>query len=296
MIKNFIENNNFKYYKEASLKNFNTYKIDIKCKYLVFPKTREELIKLIKYLKENKYKFIVLGNGSNVIFAGDYYDGIVVKLDNFKKLTIDDDVVTVEAGYSLIKLALDVSLEGLSGLEFASGIPGSIASSVAMNAGAYNDSLSEIVIDVEVLTPNYEIITMTNSQLDFKYRHSFFKDNKDYIIISCRLQLSHGNKKEILDLISQRRIRRIESQPLNYPSAGSVFRNPEGMHSGALIEKCGLKGYKLGGAQVSCKHANFIVNYDNATGKDIVALINKVKKEVKKKYHVDLKLEQIIID
>lgn len=296
MIKNFIENNNFKYYKETSLKNFNTYKIDIKCKYLVFPKNREELIKLIKYLKDNNHKFIVLGNGSNIIFASDYYDGVVVKLDNFKKLSIDNDIVTVEAGYSLIKLALDVSLEGLSGLEFASGIPGSIGSSVAMNAGAYNDSLSEIVIDVEVLTPEYEIITMTNRELDFRYRHSFFKDNKDYIILSCRLKLTHKDKKEILNLISQRRIRRIESQPLNYPSAGSVFRNPEGMHAGALIEKCGLKGYSIGGAKVSCKHANFIVNYNNATGKDIVSLINKVKIEVKKKYHVDLTLEQIIID
>lgn len=296
MIKNFINDNKFEYYKDTSLKNYNTYKLDTICKYLIFPKTREELIKLIKYLKENNCKYIVLGNGSNVIFADDYYDGIVIKLDHLNKLTINKDIVEVEAGYSVIKLAMDVALMGLSGLEFASGIPGSIASSVAMNAGAYNDSLSEILISVEVLTPNHEIITMTNSELDFRYRHSFFKDNKDYIIISCKLKLNHGDKKEILNLISQRRIRRIESQPLNYPSAGSVFRNPEGMHAGALIEKCGLKGHIIGGAQISKKHANFIVNYNNATGKDIIALINKAKKEVKKKYHVDLILEQIIID
>lgn len=296
MIKNFINSNNIECYKDASLKNYNTYKLDVKCQYLLFPNTREKLINLIKYLKDNNCKYIVLGNGSNVIFANDYYDGIVIKLDRFNKLTIDKDNVEVEAGYSVIKLAMDVSLMGLSGLEFASGIPGSIASSVAMNAGAYNDSLSEIVISVEVLTPNNEIITMTNEELDFRYRHSFFKDNKDYIIISCKLQLSHSDTKEILNLISQRRIRRIESQPLNYPSAGSVFRNPEGMHAGALIEKCGLKGHIIGGAQISNKHANFIVNYNNATGKDIISLINKAKKEVYDKYHVDLILEQIIID
>lgn len=296
MIKSFIDTSGVEYYEDVSLKKYNTYKIDAKAKYLVFPKDSVELISLISYLKSNKCKFLVLGNGSNVIFNFEYYDGVIIRLDRFNSISINDNVIEVGAGYSLIKLANEVALLGLSGLEFASGIPGCVGASVAMNAGAYNHSLAEVVESVMVLTPDNEIITMTNKELEFNYRESFLKHNKDYIIISCKIILSHGNKDEILELISNRRIRRMESQPLNYPSAGSVFRNPEGNYAGKLIEDCGFKGYKLGGAMVSLKHANFIINYDGATGRDIVLLINKIKNSVKEKYGIDLILEQIIID
>ena len=296
MIKSFIDTSGVEYYEDVSLKKYNTYKIDAKAKYLVFPKDSVELISLISYLKSNKCKFLVLGNGSNVIFNFEYYDGVIIRLDRFNSISINDNVIEVGAGYSLIKLANEVALLGLSGLEFASGIPGCVGASVAMNAGAYNHSLAEVVESVKVLTPDNEIITMNNEELEFNYRESFLKHNKDYIIISCKIILSHGNKEEILELISNRRIRRMESQPLNYPSAGSVFRNPEGNYAGKLIEDCGFKGYKLGGAMVSLKHANFIINYDGATGRDIVLLINKIKNSVKEKYGIDLILEQIIID
>lgn len=296
MIKNFIDTSGIECYEDVSLKKYNTYKIDAKAKYLVFPKDSVELISLISYLKSNKCKFLVLGNGSNVIFNFEYYDGVIIRLDRFNSISINDNVIEVGAGYSLIKLANEVALLGLSGLEFASGIPGCVGASVAMNAGAYNHSLAEVVESVMVLTPDNEIITMNNEELEFNYRESFLKHNKDYIILSCKIILSHGNKEEILELISNRRIRRMESQPLNYPSAGSVFRNPEGNYAGKLIEDCGFKGYKLGGAMVSLKHANFIINYDGATGRDIVLLINKIKNSVKEKYDIDLILEQIIID
>lgn len=296
MIKSFIDTSGIECYEDVSLKKYNTYKIDAKAKYLVFPKDSVELISLISYLKSNKCKFLVLGNGSNVIFNFEYYDGVIIRLDRFNSISINDNVIEVGAGYSLIKLANEVALLGLSGLEFASGIPGGVGASVAMNAGAYNHSLAEVVESVMVLTPDNEIITMNNEELEFNYRESFLKHNKDYIILSCKIILSHGNKEEILELISNRRIRRMESQPLNYPSAGSVFRNPEGNYAGKLIEDCGFKGYKLGGAMVSLKHANFIINYDGATGRDIVLLINKIKNSVKEKYGIDLILEQIIID
>ena len=296
MIKNFIDTSGIECYKDVSLKKYNTYKIDAKAKYLVFPKDSVELISLISYLKDNNCKFLVLGNGSNVIFNFEYYDGVIIRLDRFNSISINDNVIEVGAGYSLIKLANEVALLGLSGLEFASGIPGCVGASVAMNAGAYNHSLAEVVESVKVLTPDNEIITMTNDKLEFNYRESFLRHNKDYIILSCKIILSHGNKEEILELISNRRIRRMESQPLNYPSAGSVFRNPEGNYAGKLIEDCGFKGYKLGGAMVSLKHANFIINYDGATGRDIVLLINKIKNSVNEKYNIDLILEQIIID
>lgn len=296
MIRNFIRSIGVEYYEDVSLKNYNTYKLDVKTKFLVFPSKKEELRSLVKFFCDNDIKFIVLGNGSNVIFSMDYYDGVVIRLDKFDELIIHDNIIEVGSGYSLIKLSMNMSLLGLSGMEFASGIPGCIGASVAMNAGAYNHSLSEVVDSVLVLNNNYEFETMKNKDLAFGYRDSFFKNNRDYIIISVKLRLDYGNREEMLEVINNRRVRRMDTQPLNYPSAGSVFRNPEGMHAGKLIEECELKGYKVGGAMVSLKHANFIVNYDNATGKDIVELINKVKREVYNKYNIELILEQIIVD
>ncbi len=296
MIKNFIEKNNYEYISEASLKRYNTYRIDIKCKYLVFPKTKEQFIELLKELSTAKEKYLVLGNGSNIILNTTYYDGVVILLNKLNKMTIDDLTVEVEAGYSLQKLALETSSLGLEGLEFATGIPGMVGASIAMNAGAYKSDIASVVETVTVVNPNNEIVTMHHDDLNFSYRTSFFKENKGYYIISATLKLKQGNKEEILEKISKRRVKRIETQPLDMPSAGSVFRNPEGMYAGELIEKIGLKGYNLNGAMVSEKHANFIVNKGNASGKDIVKLIQKIKEEVKKEFNVDLILEQIIVD
>lgn len=296
MIKNFIKEQNIEIQENANLKKYNTYRLETIAKYLVFPKTKEELRILLKYLITNGEKYIVLGNGSNIIFKNDYYDGVVILLSYLNKITINDTKIEVEAGYSLQKLALDTCNKGLTGLEFACGIPGCIGASIAMNAGAYNNSLSEVVESVEVINDKFEIITMTNEEMNFSYRDSFFKKNKNYTIISATLKLEHGNTDEILELINNRRMKRLESQPLEMPSAGSVFRNPEGMHAGALIEKANLKGYKINGAQVSTKHANFIVNAGKAKGIDIVNLIEKVKNDVKKKFECDLVLEQIIVD
>ena len=296
MIENFIKANSIEYYKNAKLKKYNTYKINASCDYLLFPNNKEDIIKIIKYLKENNYKFMVLGNGSNVIFKNVHYDGVIIKLDKLNNLIRDNNFLIVEAGYSLIKLSAETAIMGLSGLEFASGIPGSVGASIAMNAGAYNNSISEIIEYVEIIDEKYEIKKMYPEELKFGYRDSIFKNNKDYIVISCKLKMQTKDKKEIIDTINKRRKRRQETQPLNYPSAGSVFRNPEGQHAGALIEQCNLKGYKIGGAMISEKHANFIINYKDATGEDIINLINYTKEKVKEKYNIELVLEQIIID
>ena len=296
MIKNFIKKHNLEYYEEANLKRYNTYRLETICKYLIIPKTKEELRDLLKYIKEKELKYIVLGNGSNIIFKDMYYDGIVIILNKLNKIIIDNDTVEVSAGYSLQKLAIEACSQGLEGLEFACGIPGFVGASIAMNAGAYNNSISEIIETVEVINPDLEFVTMSKENLEFEYRNSIFKKEKDYIIVSAILKLSKGNKDEILEKISKRRVKRLETQPLDMPSAGSVFRNPENMHAGALIEQCGLKGYSINGATISEKHANFIVNTGGATGKDIIKLIDKIKFEVKNKFNVDLVLEQIIVD
>lgn len=296
MIKNFIKNNNLEYIEQANLKRYNTYRLETICKYLIFPKTKEELRDLLKYLTKINEKYLILGNGSNVIFKNDYFDGVIIILSKLNKLNIKDNIIEVSAGYSLQKLSLEVCNLGLTGLEFACGIPGHIGASIAMNAGAYNSSLSEVVEEVEVINENFELVTMKNEELDFSYRDSIFKKNKNYIIVSTKLKVEQGNKEEILEKITKRRMKRLETQPLEMPSAGSVFRNPENFHAGALIEQANLKGYSIGGAKVSEKHANFIVNNGGAKGIDIVKLIEKVKKDVKDKFNIDLILEQIIID
>ncbi len=296
MIKSFFDSNNIEYKENISLKKYNTYRLDTKCSYLVFPKTCNELILLLKELKKEKIPYLVLGNGSNIIFSMPTYTGVIIKLDYLNKVTYKDNTVTAEAGYSLIKLAMDTVEKGLSGLEFAAAIPGCVGASTAMNAGAYNSDISNVIESVKILTPDYKIINKSKEELSFSYRDSFLKQNKDYIVLSTTFKLLPGDKETMLNQIKERREKRIASQPLDMPSAGSVFRNPEGMYAGALIEAAKLKGYCIGDAMISEKHANFIVNKGNATGKEIIKLIEKIQKEVKDNYHIDLKLEQIIIE
>jgi len=297
MIKNFIKKmDNVELVMDASLKRYNTYRLDVIAKYLVFPNSKEEFRDILKFVVEKGIKHVVLGNGSNVILKDDYYDGVVILLNKLNKVKIDDDMVVVDAGYSLQKLALEVSNMGLVGLEFATGIPGLVGASIAMNAGAYNKSLSEIVTSVLVLNKDFEFVVMDNSELDFEYRSSIFKKEKGCYVVSAKIQLTKGNKDELLERISKRRVKRLETQPLDMPSAGSVFRNPPDMYAGELIEKCGFKGYFVNDAMVSEKHANFIVNSGKAKGADIIKLVDKIKKGVKDEFGVELVMEQIIVD
>ena len=296
MIKSFFDKLGIEYQTNASLKKYNTYKIEATCDYLVFPKDETELISVLKQIKDTNLRYLVLGNGSNIILSKDHYNSIIIKLDKLNEATYNGNLVTVGAGYSLIKLAVETIERGLSGLEFAAGIPGCVGASTAMNAGAYNSDMASVVKDIRVLTPELEIKTMNKDELAFEYRDSFLKKNKEYLVLSTTFELTTGDVDTMKNLITERRMKRMTSQPLNMPSAGSVFRNPEGMYAGELIEKSNLKGYTIGGAQVSEKHANFIVNNGRATGKDIVDLINKIQKEIKEKYNVDLKLEQIIVE
>ena len=296
MIKSFFENNNIKYYEDISLKKYNTYRIDTKCKYLVFPQNEEELIDILKEIKKEKIKYLVLGNGSNIIFSMDYYNGVIIKLDNLCELKVDGTIVSVGAGYSLIKFANEMIELGLGDLTFAAGIPGQVGASTAMNAGAYNHDMSMIVKKVRVIDDNLDIVELSNKELSFSYRDSFLKKHPEYIVLSTTFELEKHDIAEMKNKVIERRNKRYASQPLNLPSAGSVFRNPENMHAGELIEKSNLKGYNVNGAEVSSKHANFIVNNGNATGKDIIKLINIIKEKVKEKYNIELLLEQIIIE
>lgn len=292
MIENFIRN--YEYYKDVNLKKYNTYKLDCTADYLVYPSTVLELTNFITFLKGYCIKYIILGGGSNVILARPHFS-VVIKLDRLNNVTVEGNIVKAEAGVSLIKLANICMNNNLYGLAFAGGIPGLVGASTAMNAGAYNEDMSMIVKEVKVLDKELELITLTNKELEYSYRDSFLKRNKEYIVIETTFKMKHKDKEEIRKIMDDRRERRITTQPINRPTAGSVFRNPPGDSAGRLIEEAGLKGYSHGGALVSRKHANFIVNNNDATYEDIIMLIDYIRERIKILYDIDLILEQEII-
>ena len=214
----------------------------------------------------------------------------------FNKITVGKTKIVCGSGASLINVANTAVKKGLTGLEFATGIPGSIGGAVYMNAGAYKSDMGYVVESVKVITPKYEVIKLTNKEMHFHYRTSFLQKNPKYICIEATIKLHKGDRKAMEEVVKDRRERRLASQPLDYPSCGSVFRNPEGLFAGKLIEDIGLKGYRIGGAMVSEKHANFIINYDHATAEDIHSLILYVKEKVKEHYDIDLKVEQEFVN
>lgn len=281
--------------KNPKLSEYTTYKLDGIALGVVFPNDLTDLVALLKHLKENNIKYKILGNGSNLIFNS-YYDGILIKLSKFDDLIINETEVIVGAGYNLIKLAMKVSKLGLTGLEFATGIPGTVGGAIFMNAGAYKSDMGYVVKSVKVLTPDYEIKVLTNKELDFHYRTSFLQKNPDYICLSATLVLKKGKIDSIMEVIADRKQRRLTTQPLEYPSAGSVFRNPTDDAAGRIIEELGYKGKYIGGAKVSEKHANFIISTGNVKGEDIKSLINEIKSTVKEKYNIDLIIEQEFVE
>lgn len=278
------------------LSKYTTYKTGGIASCVVYPKDIEKLVSLLKLIRDSQIPYKILGNGSNLLFSDQEYRGILIKLTELNQLEIIHNKIRVGAGFSLIKLSRIAAKNSLTGLEFASGIPGTIGGAVFMNAGAYKKDMGYIVRSVKVLTPDYRIIELENKELNFHYRTSFFKNHPNFVCLEANIRLERGSRNAIEDLMKSRLKRRLDSQPLNYPSAGSVFRNPEGMYAGELIEKLGLKGFKIGGAMISDKHANFIINTGNATSKDIMELICYVKNQVKEKYNIELKVEQEFVN
>lgn len=294
----FIEKQNIgKFEKNYSLSKHTTYRVGGIATIMVCPKNIESLIKLLKVIREENVSYKILGNGSNVLFSSKDFNGVIIKLDEFNQAKfLSNNKIRVGAGYSLMKLCIQACKKGLAGLEFASGIPGTIGGAIYMNAGAYKSDMGYIVQSVKVLTPDLKIITLENKEMNFHYRSSFLQSHPNYICLEVLMKLKKGKKEAIEEVIKERKKRRMDTQPLEYPSAGSVFRNPEGMFAGQMIEELGLKGMTKGGAMVSKKHANFIINYKNATSEDIKYLIEYVHDQVQEKYHVDMKVEQEFVN
>lgn len=280
----------------AAMNKYTTYKVGGIVKTMYFPENKEELINLLKEIKSSGEKYFIIGNGSNLIVDDNYFGGVIINLKDINKYEINGNNVYAECGVMLPVIAMKTINESLKGLECIVSVPGTIGGSIYNNAGAYNGELADVIKSVEVLDENLNIKTLTKEECNFSYRDSIFKQTKKYIILSCEMTLEKFNKEELLNLVEDRKQRRIASQPLEYPSAGSVFRNPTGLSTGKLIDDLGLKGTVVGGASISEKHGNFIVNLGNATSDDIKELIKLMKEKVKEKYDIDLVLEQEIIN
>lgn len=259
------------------------------------PADEAAFLNAIEYCKENGIPWIVLGNGSNVLFSDDHFDGLVLSTRKLNKIVRKDNQLEAEAGASLIALSFLAQQNGLTGLEFASGIPGSVGGGLYMNAGAYKKSLSDILDQVKVYR-NGKVEWISGKELDYGYRHSSFQKHPDWIVLGGRFNLDPSDPAEILDLMERRKVRRESTQPVHEPSAGSVFRNPEQMPAWQIVDGLGFRGKSVGGAKVSELHSNFIVNQGNATGKDISELIDEIIVRAKEKYGIDLVCEVERID
>lgn len=276
---------------DATFKDITTIKIGGKIAYLVSPYDMNRLSLIIKYLKEEDIEYKIVGRGSNIICGSNDYDGVVIRLEHFKQYRFEDDGdLYVEAGVMAPRLANVMAAQGLSGLEFASGIPGTMGGLIYMNAGAYKRSMSDIVSKVLVLIDG-EMKWLDNEELEYSYRTSVFQKHPDWIILACKLKVEKEKSEIIKSLIDDRLQRRKATQPLEKPSAGSCFRNPDGDFAWRLIDACGFRGYKYNGIEVSSKHPNFILNVDNATAEDFIMTTNLIKVKVKDSFNVDLIME-----
>lgn len=271
-----------------------SFKTGGKAKFFVKANTLEDIRDTLEIAKANNIDIIILGNGSNILFKEQGFDGIVLKVE-LDKIYINNDELILEAGAKNAIVGAKALENELTGFEFAAGIPGTIGGAIRMNAGAYGDEMKDIVESVTYIDyDTLEIKKLINKECNFSYRHSIFCNNKN-VIISTILKLSKGNKEEIKQKMDELAASRKEKQPLEYPSAGSTFKRGEDFITAKLIDECGLKGYQIGGAQVSEKHAGFIINKDNATATDIINLIEYIKKVVLEKTGKLIELEVEII-
>ena len=262
--------------------------------WLAFPETIDQVKKLVDYVREHKMGLTVLGNASNLIVGDGGIDDLTIILTRLNKIEVHDNKVTAQAGASYIATTEAARDSELTGLEFAAGIPGSIGGAVFMNAGAYGGETKNVVSEATVMLPDGTIKHFTNEELDFGYRHSSIQDNNG-VVLDATFALEPGKYDDIKARMDDLNERREAKQPLDLPSCGSVFKRPEGYYAGKLIHDAGLQGYTSGGAQVSTKHAGFIVNIDHGTAADYVNVIHHVQKTVKEKFGVDLETEVRII-
>lgn len=273
------------------MKNHTTFRIGGPADALALPKTPEEVAEVVRFCHEHAQPYYVLGNGSNLLVSDEGYRGLVLQLyRNFNDIQVNGETITVQSGAMLATVARTAYQTGLTGLEFASGIPGTIGGAVVMNAGAYGGEMKNVLKEVTVLTKEGEVLVIPAKALELGYRTSVIPKN-GWIVLGAVLQLKKGDQEQILARMEELKEQRITKQPLDLPSAGSTFKRPEGYFAGKLIMDAGLRGFTVGGAQVSEKHCGFVVNRGNATAADVWELICEVKRRVKEMTGVELEPE-----
>lgn len=277
------------------MRGYTTFQIGGPVDVLVEPSNLQQLQQVLLWCRHNQFPFFVFGAASNLLVRDKGIRGVGIRLgERFNFCRIEGDTIFAQSGILLAELSRIAADHCLSGLEFAEGIPGTLGGAVVMNAGAYNHEMKEILVEAAAISPDGEFYTFQISDLAMGYRNSIFQIN-GLIVVSARLQLTPGNKEAIRDKMNELAHNRTSKQPLELPSAGSVFKRPEGYYVGPMLEELGLKGYSVGGAQVSVKHAGFIVNTGNATAGDVIALIEEIKTRAKREYNVDLQPEVRIV-
>lgn len=276
------------------MKNHTTFRIGGNADFFVSV-NREQLPQILAVAKQDEVPVTIIGNGSNLLVKDGGIRGLVVEIGkNMEDIQLHGNCITAGAGALLSKIARAAADAGLSGLEFASGIPGSLGGAVVMNAGAYGGEMKQVLVSAKVLDKDGEEKTLSNEELDLSYRHSCIEE-KGYIVVEATIRLNLKEKEQIFAEMEDIRKRRMEKQPLEFPSAGSTFKRPEGYFAGKLIQDSGLSGASVGEAQVSEKHNGFVINKGNATAQDVLTLIENVKKEVYRQFQVELVPEVKII-
>ena len=291
----FVAESGFDYILNAPMNEYTTLKIGGNADILIQPRTVEELLKITDKAKEYNVPVTFIGNGSNLLVLDGGIRGVVIKFgQNMARTEVDGEVISAQCGITMARLANIAAENQLTGFEFASGIPGTLGGGIVMNAGAYKGELKDVIVEVTALLKDGTIKTFNNKELDFSYRHSIFTDT-EMLVLSAKIKLTKGRGEEIKTYMSELAQKRRNSQPLEYPSAGSAFKRPSNGYAAAMIDSAGLKGYAVGGAQVSDKHAGFVINRENATAKDIVNLLKDVQKKVYEMHNTMLEPEIIII-
>lgn len=276
---------------DEPLKKHTTFRIGGPAKYFCLPGTWEELAAVIRACREFEESYYILGNGSNILASDQGYSGVVIQIfQNRNEIRIEGTRLYADAGALLVKASHLAAREGLTGLEFASGIPGTIGGALVMNAGAYGGEMKDVVREALVLTEDGEQLRLSGEQLELGYRTSSIARQRQ-IVLEAVLELKQGDKKSIEARMKELKEARTEKQPLEYPSAGSTFKRPEGHFAGKLIMDAGLRGFRVGDAQVAEKHCGFLINRGNAAAEDVLALVSHVQKEVRNQFGVELELE-----
>ncbi|MCM8710159.1 UDP-N-acetylmuramate dehydrogenase [Clostridium sp. SYSU_GA19001] len=279
---------------DEPMKNHTSFKVGGPADILVTPENYDEVVKIIKLCNDKNVPYYIVGKGSNLLVKDGGFRGVVIKLTKLDNIKVDNNKIIVQCGAELCKVSDAALKNSLTGFEFACGIPGTVGGAVTMNAGAYNGEISQVIQSALVADKEGNLITLNKEQLELGYRMSAVQ-KYGYTVLEVTFELSKGDYSKIKERIDDLTRRREEKQPLEYPSAGSTFKRPEGHFTGKLIEDCALKGYKLGGAQISDKHAGFVINKENATAKDILNLIEYIQATVKERFNVDLHPEVRII-